>query len=617
VDQRTFTTSFLGKEYTCHYIKDTGQMQTAVDFLMTKDCLFAIDTETAATKEYLSYPKAGLSPHLSRIRLLQIFDGTNVCIFDLNPHRYGSNIYEMFVPLLSSKRFVAHYGLFDLQRFIQMGVTDMNLHCTHIMTKLIQHAVYPDDSGTGAGLADVCKSLFKVDILKHAQTSDWAIDELTFEQIEYAALDVIVCLAVAEKLVQGLDKFNLHKIYNLTKDAQHPLAMMQLIGFKLDVDSHRSLIPVWTEEMVAAKKKVEKITKITNLTGPKIGLWLEENLDPFTFKIWPRTSSGKLSTSADTFADFSHLDIVEPFSEYQKRAILTSTFGHNLLNIVNPYSGRLHSTFNLAGARTGRLSSSAPNFQNMPRDERIRKNFIPEKGNLLLCADYSQIELRVAAEVSQDYQMLRAYREGIDLHALTASKVVGKNIKDVTKKERQIGKALGLGLLYGLGAEKFSHYVKKGYSKYGLSVSRDEAHIYIDKYRETYSGFRTWQIEQAERCKLSLKARTPFGKQRKLTEKNYYGGGLNVPIQGAAAEIMLCALVRLEKEFRGKGKLVNCVHDEVLIEIPECEGDELLSHKKLMEECMFAAYLDVFPNATTTNGLVDASVGKSWAAAKE
>lgn len=618
MEQKSFTTDFLGTTYDCHYITKVGAAQTALKHLMKKDCLFAIDTETAALPQFKSLPDAGLSPHLSEIRLIQIFDGTNVCVFDLR--WFPKRALQMFVPFLSKKRFVAHYAIFDLQRFMQMGVQDMNLHCTLILAKLMFHAVYVDDSTHDASLGGLTESLLGTSMLKKMQVSDWSEPELTFEQIEYAAVDVIACLHLANKLAKGLDKFNLHKIYKLSKDAQHPLARMQLNGFKLNRQAHTDLIPVWKEDLVAAKATVEEITGIKKLTSPKLGDWLNQNLEPEVLAMWPRTDGGRLSTSADTFADFSYHEVVAPFAEYQKRATLCSTFGQRLINQINPQTGRLHARYKLLGARTGRLSCSEPNLQNLPRDNKIRSNFISEEGYMFLCADYSQIELRIAAEVSRDEQMLAAFKSGKDLHALTASRVLNKPYEFFLtpdgKKGRQIGKALGLGLLYGLGAKKFSHYVKKGYAKDNITVSEAEAFQYIEKYRETYSGFRDWQIRQAENCHIELRAITPFGKIRKLNEQNYYGGGLNVPIQGAAAEVILCSLVRLEKAFRGIGDLVNCVHDENIIEVPICADLEAVEYQKnLMRKCMVDGYLDVFPEGITTK-LIDVNTGFNWADAK-
>lgn len=615
MEQKSFTLDFAGTSYNAFYIKDHTDAKRALEILMAKDCLFAIDTETAALPEYKMYPDAALSPHLSEVRLIQVFDGKSVVVFDVKSFS-TSQLQATFLPFLSSKRFIGHFALFDLMQFMKMGVVDMNLGCTYILLKHLQHAFYADDVGQGASLEVAVKKFLGVDISKQCQASDWSEPELTFEQVEYAALDPLVTYLLAEKLAPGLAKYGLEKIYKLSKDAQHPIAQMQLNGIKLDKPSHLELIPKWTEELVIAKRKVEKITGIKKLTAPKLSEWLETNLDPQTLAVWPRTESGKLGTDANTFVDFGYLPIVAPFAEFQKKAILCSTFGQKLINQINPKTGRLHAGYKICGARTGRLSCTNPNLQNLPRDGEVRSNFIAEERSLFLCADYSQIELRIIAEMSNDKRMQKAFRDGIDVHRLTASAVLGKRIEDVSDKERQIGKALGLGLLYGLGARKFTHYVKKGYAKDGISVNQSQAEDFIESYRETYSGVRAWQQLQAESCKISLKATTPFGKVRKLSDDNHYGGGLNVPIQGAAAEVMLCALVRLEKAFRGKGRLVNCVHDEVVIEFRNMKPDKSRMAARIMQSAMVKAYQDVFPNGITRD-LIEVGVGSTWAASKK
>lgn len=607
VKQTSFQTTFLGTTYDCHYIKEPEQAAKALQFLMQKDCLFAIDTETAALPKYKHIKEAGLSPHLSSIRLIQVFDGTNVLVFDLR--WFPERKLKMFVPFLSTKRFVAHYAIFDLQRFIQLGIQDMNLHCTHILAKLVFHSAYATDF-MDASLEGLCKSLFDIELPKPAQKSDWSEPELTFEQIEYAAHDAIAVYFCADKLVSGLDKFGLHRIYQLEKDVQHPIAQMQLNGFRLDPEGHRELIPQWTEELLGAKKLVQEITGIKRLTGPKLGEWFESSLDTSALAMWPRTETGKLSMSADTLDAFSWHNAVKPFALYQKKATLCSTFGQNLIEQINPATNCLHPHFKQSGARTGRLSCSKPNLQNLPRDKAIRSNFIADEGHTLLCLDYSQIELRIAAEVSGDKKMQKAYREGIDLHALTASGVLGIPINSVTESQRQLGKALGLGLLFGLGAAKYCHYSKKNL---GVDIRIEESRALIEGYRETYSGLRAWQVAQAERCEATMMAQTPFGKKRKLDDKTYYGGGLNMPIQGAAAEVIKCSLVRLEKSFRGIGKLVNCVHDENLIQVPD--DDNKYRHLKEMERCMVLAYKDVFPNGIT-KGLTEGNFGRTWTQAK-
>jgi len=608
MEQKSFPISFCGDAFMGHYITDCATADGLIRRLLAKDILFGVDTETAALKEFKHIPLAALSPHLSQVRLLQVFDGKNSIVFDL----FQTGHIPLLKRFLSEKRFIAHNALFDLMFFKKMGIENMDIGCTLILARLLFHAVYPKDEGLSASLDNLVHSLLGVDISKQNQASDWS-KPLTFEQIEYAALDAICVRRLAEKMASGLTKFGLERVYSLYKASQHPIASMQLNGLYLDSEAHQKLIPVWRNDLYQAKKEVLRLTGLEDVTPHTLASWLEKNLPKDVLRIWPRTEEEKLSTDADTLADFSHLEIVAPFSQYQEKKKLTSTYGNHLLTQINPKTGRIHAGYKICGARTGRLSSAHPNLQNLPRDAGIRANFRATGQNTFLCADYSQIELRVAAELSQDKTMLEAYRNGIDLHALTASKITNKRVEDVTKSERQMSKAFNFGLMFGLGKQKFAHYARKSYK---IEISQQDAEEAIDTFRETYSGYRAWQLNQVEKTEVSLTATTACGKLRKFPKDNYYGGCLNQPVQGSAAEIMLYALVHLYKSLKlgNAAKLVNCVHDEILVECrEEKECTDIL--KTVMVNSMTQAYLDVFPNGITRD-LVEVKQGKNWNEAK-
>lgn len=616
MEQCQFSVKFKDETFNALYVTDHADAYDILSKLYEKDCLFGIDTETAAHPEYKGRTNAALSPHLSGVRLLQIFDGKNSVIFDTHSILNRT----LFTDFLENKRFVAHNAVFDLQFFKrEFGVKRMNLGCTMLLSKLLFHAVYPTDEGLSVSLQNMVEKVFKENILKHAAKSDWSEPDLTFEQIEYAALDAICVLKLAEKLAPGLTKFKLERYYQLCKDAQHPIAEMQLNGLKLDVKAHKSLCEKWVKNLYNAKKEVRKLTGLEQLTSHTIAGYLEKNLKPETLRIWPRTEKEKIKTDSHTFSDFAWLPIVKPFEKFQKQLKLSTAFGSKLISQVNPETSRIHPSYKLCGARTGRLSCSSPNLQQMPRDAELRNNFIPESNSVFLCADYSQIELRVAAELSQDKAMLSAYKQGIDLHALTASKIANKPLKDVTKTERQMAKAVNFGLLFGLGSNKFSHYARKSY---GVEVTQEEADKSIETFRETYAGYREWQLAQAEKAAMTHLVRTPCGKLRKLPSDNTYGNSMNHPVQGGAAEVMLHALIRLHKALQNwpTARLVNCVHDEILLEVfyPTSKypkSDNTAFFKNMLEDCMVNAYLDVFPKGIT-KGLVDIKEGNSWGAAK-
>jgi DNA polymerase I-like protein with 3'-5' exonuclease and polymerase domains len=541
--------------------------------------------------------------------LLQLYTGRTAIVFDI--FQIGET--GIFKSFLEEGKFVGHNSLFDLQYlYKQFGAQHVDIGCTYLAAKLIFHATTATDAGLSASLRSLVNALFKTEILKEMQTSDWTVSELTWEQIEYSALDAITTYRLAEKLAPKIVKFGLERIYKLYRDAQHPLARLQLNGIKLDADKHRDLIVDWRAKLYTARKELTVLTGLTSITPTTLATYLEESLPKETLAVWPRTETGKLATDSHVFAEFDYLPIVKPFAEFQKREKLCTSFGNSLLEQINPATGRLHARYRLAGARTGRLSCSDPNLQQLPRDNKVRENFIPEDGRLFVCADYSQIELRVAAEVSRDETMLRAYRDGIDLHKLTASLISKKKIQDVTKEDRQKAKAFNFGLLFGLGAKKFSHYAKKSY---GAEVSQEEANAGVKAFRETYYGYREWQLNQSSSALETGFCTTPCGKRRCLDRDNSYGASMNTPIQGGAAECMLYALIRLNNLFTSShstAKITNNVHDEILV---ECDPKDKNQVSAWVEEAMELGFLDVFPKGIV-RGISECKSGNSWGAAK-
>ena len=606
-----FDIEFLGVKYPASYITNINGASLALSSLAGADVI-GIDTETKPKPEYINYPEAGLSPHLAELALIQMFDGKRSYVFDVQ--KLGGAFLKELLPFLERERFVAHYAQFDLQFFMLLGVKSMNIGCTRIATRLLYHATYPTDEGLSAKLDDTVKIFLKADISKKLQVSNWGA-ELTFEQIQYAAIDAVAVYKLAEKLSKGIHKFGLERIYKLTKESQFPIVEMQLNGIKFNTERHKILLQQWRNELYESRKELAALTGLEQFTGHTIAGWLSEKLTEDELALWPKTESGKLATDAHVFADFSYLPIVQPFARFQKATKLTSTYGKALVDLINPETNRLHSNFNLCGARTGRLSSSRPNSQQFPRDNEFRSCFIAEPGNVLVRADFNQIEIRVAAELSRDEQMLRAYREGIDIHALTASQVTRKPIAQVSKADRQLAKAINFGFMFGLGAKKFAHYAKKSY---GVEVTQDEAFTAVDAFRDTYEGYRTWQVNQANTAAKTMTVRTPCAKLRALSTDNCYGASMNTPVQGGAAECMLYSLVYLYHALKASPKLaqvklVNCVHDEIIVECPEELAGTV---SEVINSCMTDGFLSVFPEGIT-RGIVAVAYGSNWSEAKE
>lgn len=617
MEQQSFKVNFITKrdreELPAHYVKNVSDAHEILARLdrYPRSQIFGIDLETYPKPEYKAYAKAGLSPHLANIRLMQVFTGKSVVVFDML--YLGKALSKEFKKFLTKRKFVAHNAKFELAHLTNWGARDLEIDCSFIMAKIVFHAARPTDVGLRAGLKELVEGLFGYNILKSAQLSDWSEPNLTFEQVEYAALDAVCTYKVMEMLCKGLTKYDLSDYYKLCRAAQYPIVEMELNGSGFNIERHRTMCEKWGHELYGARKQLWKVTGLEKITAHTIAGYLAEHLDEETLALWPRTETGKLKTDAHTFSEYDFLKIVVPFTRYQKLDKLTSAFGMRLISQVNPATKRLHASYNICGARTGRLSCSQPNLQQLPNDLDVRKNFVPEPGWRMVVCDLSQIELRVMAELTQDKEMLRAFRTGIDIHTLTASKVTGKKMGDVSPTERKLGKQLGLGLLYGLGGKKFGHYARKGGVK---DITDEEAIEAVQAFREAYPGLRRWQLETTRRAGKTLSSRTPSGKSRKLDPDKFYGASLNTPCQGAAAEVLLFSLIETRKRLideKLSARFVSCVHDETII---ECPKEEVPLVKKILEQAMKDGYRAVFPKGIT-HGIAKPTSGRTWGGAKE
>lgn len=607
------TIYFDGKAYTLILAVEPGDHEACLRALGNRDSeyLYGVDIETTPTEKYRDHLKAGLSPHLSKARLLQISTESSVVVFDL----LNSSL-EPFLEFLGSRRCVAHNGIFEMSFFAKAGLKERpNIDCTLLIAKLLLHASRPYDTAS-LSLAALVESLFRIELPKGNQTSDFSGD-LTHEQILYAATDAIATRALYELLMPKIKAKGLEKIYTLVKKSQWPIIKMQLEGMIVDEKKYAELITKWSGELCKSRNVLIDKMGFKRITSTTIAEWLEKNLDEQTLAIWPRTEkTDKLKTDSNAFSEFSYLDVVKPLLQYSKFDKLLSTYGQSLLDLRNAHTGKLHTEFRLLGARTGRLSSSNPNFQNYPRDKEVRGAFIPGGVGRVFCvADYSQIEVRVAAEYSRDPQLLRIYKEGKDVYRFTAASITGKSYDSIPEKgiERQMGKAILLGMLYGLGAKKFGHYAKKNY---GVELSLEKSYKYVQAFRDTYSGYYQWQQEQAENAAQPPHiVTTMLGKKRKLDADNYYGASMNTPIQGTSAEIMMLALCLMQKELDAgetSARLVSNIHDEIIVSARRQEAVYICNK---MVENMTSAFSAIFPNGIT-EGLVEVGYGDSWASAK-
>ena len=304
--------------------------------------------------------------------------------------------------------------------------------------------------------------------------------------------------------------------------------------------------------------------------------------------------------------------IVGEVLEYRMLTKLKSTYADGLLKVISS-DGRIHTNFQMTVTATGRLSSTEPNLQNIPirrqLGSQIRRMFIPREGNVLVDADYSQIELRLLAHISQDQNMINAFLSGEDFHAVTASNVFGVPLKEVTHEMRSRAKAVNFGIVYGISAFSLSQ---------DIAVTPREAQAYMDAYFSKFPDVKRYMADIIEKAEKDGYVTTLYGRRRDIPElKNSkytvreFGKrvALNMPIQGTAADIMKLAMIDAYKTLKKNklnAKMVLQVHDELIVECPEKEADEVCEILKNSMSCIAALSVPL---------MVDVKIGSSWAEA--
>ncbi len=391
-------------------------------------------------------------------------------------------------------------------------------------------------------------------------------------------------------LTKKLEEQNILKLFNeIEMPLAEVLAKIQYEGMYIDKEE----LIAFGEELKAG---IEELTKqIYELAGEEFNINSTQQLGNILFEKLNLTTSKKTKKGYSTDVDAlekirKEHPIVEKILEYRSLMKLNSTYVEGMLPYINEKTKRIHSYFHQTVTATGRISSTEPNLQNIPTrielGKRLRKVFKPKEGYVFIDADYSQIELRVLAHISQDEHMLEAFKKGEDIHKQAASKVLGIPIEEVTKEQRSNAKAVNFGIVYGI-------------SDFGLAeqlgIPRKQAKAYIEQYLEKYSGIDKFMKEIVEETKEKGYVETLFNRRRyipELSSNNYmvrqFGAraAMNTPIQGTAADIMKLAMVNLNKalqETNLDAKIILQVHDELILEVSEKDKEQA---KQMLKQCM-------------------------------
>lgn len=588
-----------------YHLVDSGELKDfSARLLSLKE--FCFDTETTGA-DALNTELVGLS--------FSWKEGEGYFIHFPGSHERTLEMLEVLRPAFENNeiRKTGQNMKFDIQVLASYGIDVKG----HIFDTLIAHYLLePDMRHDMNVLAEKYLSYSPLQlesIIGEKGASQKSIRDIPPEKIkEYSAEDSDVTWRLKRKfepeiILEGLDEL----AENIEMPLIKVLAEMEMTGVKLDLDELKHVTVDLREDILRLEKEIYELAGTEfNISSPKqLGdiLFIRLKLDEKA----RMTKTKQFITSEEILQRLvSRHPIVEKVLEYRGLKKLLTTYVEALPQLVNEMTGRIHTCFNQAVAATGRLSSNNPNLQNIPvRDERgrqIRKAFVPDEGYIFLSADYSQIELRLMAHLSQDSSMISDFLSGNDIHSATAAKIFGVPISDVTREMRSRAKTANFGIIYGISSFGLAER---------LTIGRKEAKDLIDGYFSSYPGIRVYMDDSIKAARELGYVKTMFGRRRYVRDihsRNQVVRGMaernaiNAPIQGTAADIIKIAMVRIHERLRKEqfhSRMILQVHDELIFEAYEPEFEKLKD--MVVHEMSGAVKLDV-------PLLVDWGKGKSW-----
>jgi DNA polymerase-1 len=582
------------------------------ELVRSADRLGAIAEEVSQSPvTSLDLETTGFSPITSEVRLCSLNTGKSVYVIDVFETKtlgpVGKALHE-------SKGIKVGQNLKFDQKFLlyKYGIELWPIFDTYRASALIHN---------GRGLGSDLWDLYNRELGIAPETgdlggSDWS-GPLTKEQLDYAAEDVIWLPKLREALKPKLKALGLNTVALIEFGAILPEAAIELEGFFLDREMWISLAESNIKKAEELRKQlVRELPHPANqisLPGfdPDFNLQSNEQLLKSLRRLGLKQSDGKPleDTKEMTLAMYAKdFPIVSKILDYRGYAQSVKSFGIDYLDHIDPKTGRIHSSyFPFTGA--GRYSCSRPNLQQVPRSKEFRKCFKVPKGRKLVISDYSQIELRIAAEISGDQTLIEIYKNGEDAHQRTASIVMSVAIDKVTKGMRQLAKPINFGLIYGLGAEKLVKYAQ---ASYGVSMSLSEAESFRQRYFQGYSGVRSWhRAILSDENKRSGITHTIPGRLRylKVDAHNEY---MNSPVQGTGADGLKNALplvYKRLKKYDDRARMVIMVHDEIAVEADD-DPELLKAVQTDLEEAMVEG---MQPFLKRVPVIVEGGVGESWA----
>jgi DNA polymerase-1 len=577
-----------------------------------KSNVFAIDTETSSldtlTAELIGISLACNEGEGCYIPIKHSYDGM--------PKQIPLNVIQKILGTAitkNQKKLVGQNLKFDLPMLNRHGIkVDEFLGDTMLMSYVL------NSTGTRHGLDRMALYYLNYEPMKYEEVAGSASKQINFAQVEipaatfYAAEDADITLRLFNNLHGMLE--GQPKLINLLTSIEYPmlqsLIRVETNGAKID----GQMLAEYSDELAI---KIEELSKAAfkmageefNMDSPK--QLVEILYNKLDLPVLKKTPKGQPSTNEDTLQRLAEeYDLPKIIIEYRGLAKLKSTYTDSLINIQHPVTKRIHTSYQQAVTSTGRLSSTEPNLQNIPiktpEGRKIREAFIAEKGNVLISADYSQIELRIMAHLSGDKNLTHAFNNNIDVHSATASEIFNISLKEVTSEHRRSAKAINFGLIYGMSAFGLTRQ---------LGIPRHEAQAYLDTYFERYTGVRKYMDTTKELAKKNLFVETILGRKLHVAAINDSNGlrrqaaeraAINAPLQGSAADIIKKAMIDVDHWIGNDNpniKMIMQVHDELIFEVKKGFAQEALENIiSLMES---SVKLDI-------PLIVDANTGANW-----
>jgi DNA polymerase I-like protein with 3'-5' exonuclease and polymerase domains len=627
-----------------------------VNYITTEEALRAALVELKQiNKLCIDTETTGLDARIADLRLLQLCstdekdEDRTVYVIDCFKVKPSQELKEL---IESREMLVAHNMNFDFQFLLKIGIdykgkifdTFLAERCLRAGFKekrISPQAKKPYFADVSCSLKAVVERRLELEVDKEQQVSDWSKADLEEEQIVYAAKDVDLLPRIAADQLKEMAEESLLDIYSLESKCIRPVASMCHRGFNVDVSKLVALKEFISEEL--EKKTIEFCTELDNALPPE--LKLPRNIDgqlaigkkqrkefnpgsgvqcvklfqALDIELPSDARTGKPTLNQVALSEFDSSDRI--LNLYRQRVKIETRLEHaeKLLANINPVSLRIHSQYNQYGANSGRFTSSgakkqtakqvknqfAINAQQIPRNNEFRECFVASPGHDLIICDFSQIELRLGAELIGIPQMIEAFQRGQDLHTVTASLIYKIPLEEVQKSQRQEGKTLNFALLYGMGYRKYKTYAAQS----GKVISIGEAKVAHAAFHNAYPRLRQWHRERAALVEDGwCYVRTPLGRRRLLSyDDATMTACANTLVQGAGADILKLSLAKLNEHLNDEAHLVACVHDEIVLEVLESKTDY---YKEVLERCMREAaetILKVVPSKA------DAGTGKTWA----